>query len=364
MKEIRRDRTARIRRDLTAWYRIHGRELPWRKTRDSYRIWVSEIMLQQTQVDTVIAYYRRFLAAFPTVTVLAEAPLESVLKLWEGLGYYARARNLHRGAKVVVSQYQGKLPSTLEGLMSIPGIGRSTAGAILSLAFDEPSPILDGNVKRVLSRLFAVKGELEKGGVQKRLWDISHRLTPKCDVHTYTQAIMDLGATVCTPRSPQCEICPLAKSCAALKQGLQQRLPERRSRKAVPHHDMALAIVRKRGRCLIYQRPDQGLLGGLWDFPSFKMTGDGRLEEAISAGMKHDFGLAVTVGENTGKVSHAYTHFKITLHVMECRCRDDAQAVAAAVPVKWVYPKQLTRYPFPTAARKVFALLDKIGSGK
>jgi A/G-specific adenine glycosylase len=314
-------------------------------------------MLQQTQVDTVVSYYQRFVKDFPSVETLAKAPLEKVLKHWEGLGYYARARNLHRGAKTVVSDFNGSLPPALDELIRIPGIGKSTAGAILSLAFDKATPILDGNVKRVICRLFAVRGELERSDVVKRLWALSQKLTPREDAHDYTQAIMDLGAMICTPRSPGCSVCPLRQSCQACRLDLQDKLPQRRAKKKIPHYDMVLGVIRKRGRILIYQRPKEGLLGGLWDFPNYKMQSPGRFAAVLRHGVKKDFQTAIATGRKLGKISHAYTHFKISLHVVECICQDGAGAVDNTMPTKWVFPANFSRYAFPTAARKVFPLL-------
>jgi A/G-specific adenine glycosylase len=226
--------SAEVVRRLLAWYGRAGRDLPWRRTRDPYRIWLSEVMLQQTGVETVIPYYERFLEAFPTVRALAVATAEEVVERWAGLGYYSRARNLHAAAQRVVNFNAGHFPDTLEGLMELPGVGRSTAGAILSIAFDRPGPILDGNVRRVLCRLHALKEDPRSGSGEKKLWAWAAELTPIDRPHDYAQAIMDLGATVCTPRSPECGDCPLQTCCRARSLGLEEELPLRSGGKKAP----------------------------------------------------------------------------------------------------------------------------------
>ncbi len=345
---------------LIRWYQKHGRDLPWRDTRNPYRIWVSEIMLQQTQVETVIAYYERFVAAFPSVQALAREPLQKVLLIWQGLGYYARARNLHRGARLVVSRWDGRVPDTQKELLQIPGIGRSTAGAILSLAYDRPAPILDGNVKRVLCRLFAIRRDPAKPDVLKRLWALSEVLTPGTDVHTYTQAVMDLGATICTPIDPRCTVCPLRNNCQACRRSLQHLIPVRARKEPTPHHEYALGIVRHRGRVLIRQRPEEGLLGGLWGFPNYRRRPKGTLADALHQGLHNDLGLALESGEKTGTVRHAYTHFKITLHVFECLLLPENKTHTGKADWKWIYPSRLKDYPLAASDRKVMdRLLDR-----
>ncbi len=345
---------------LLRWYKSNGRDLPWRRTRDPYRIWVSEIMLQQTRVETVIGYYHSFLRVFPTVTVLASADLEAVLKVWEGLGYYARARNLHRGAQTIVDQWNGEIPRNLPGLLSVPGIGRSTAGAILSLAYEIATPILDGNVKRVIARLFALRGNLKAPAKVKKLWLHSAALTPKKEVHHYTQAIMDLGAVICTPRSPGCPHCPLRNSCTAFLRQWQEKIPAPSKKNRLPHYHVALGILRKRGRVLIYQRPTEGLLGGLWGFPNYRSRTKKGLPEALQKGIRQDYGISIEPGPSAGALSHGYSHFTITLHLFECSCRDREKIKESAFPTKWVYPRELENYPFAASDRKVMKKFSAI----
>ena len=253
---------------LLAWYQVNGRhDLPWQRNPTPYRVWVSEIMLQQTQVTTVVPYFLRFMQRFPDVGSLADADINEVLHLWSGLGYYARARNLHRSARIIADRYHGNFPSSLESLMALPGIGRSTAGAILALACNLPFPILDGNVKRLLTRYYAISGWPGKSEVEKKLWSIAERLTPVENVAEYTQAIMDLGATVCKRTVPDCCVCPLSSDCIAQKQQLQHRYPYPRPKKVLPLRNTIFLILRDtEGKFLLQQRSGAGVWGGLWCF--------------------------------------------------------------------------------------------------
>ncbi len=359
-----RARIRKLQRNLTAWYKRNGRDLPWRKTRDPYRIWVSEIMLQQTRVETVLPYYQRFLSRFPTVRDLADAPLEQVLKVWEGLGYYTRARNLHRCAKVIMQQWDGRIPDTEQELTSLPGIGRSTAGAIRTLAFHLPAPILDGNVKRVIARLFAVRGDLTRTAARKRLWNLSALLTPERESHTYTQAVMDLGAMVCTPRVPDCPACPLSGNCKAERLRLQDTIPRPTVRGPLPHYDLAMGIIRRRGRILIQRRPEEGLLGGLWDFPNYRNNTKKGLTETLRLGVKYDFGLEIRTGKEIAAIRHAYTHFQITIHLFECPSSGREREARMEKRYRWVFPAALERYPFPATGRKIIRMIrqDPFGS--
>jgi len=252
---------------LLQWFEKNGRDLPWRKTQDPYAIWASEIMLQQTQVATVIPYYQEFLKSFPTIHHLAKADLSEVLKVWEGLGYYSRARNLHRASQIVVNHLKGKIPENLKDLISLPGIGRSTAGAILSFAYNKEAPILDGNIKRVLSRLFAISGS--KARTEKILWGISESLIPKGHSNPFNQALMDLGSMLCISKDPQCPRCPLCHLCKAKASGTPERYPSKLAKKKISSITAISAVIQKGGRVLVNQRPPVGLLGGLWEFPNW-----------------------------------------------------------------------------------------------
>ncbi|MFP8968133.1 A/G-specific adenine glycosylase [Pokkaliibacter sp. CJK22405] len=254
---------------IMEWFDRHGRTtLPWQFNKTPYRVWISEIMLQQTQVATVIPYYERFMERFPSVQALAEAEVDEVLHLWTGLGYYTRARNLHRAAQILVNDWQGEFPSTVEEVVTLPGVGRSTAGAILSISRGTWAPILDGNVKRVLSRYAAIEGWPGQSAVEKELWELAERLTPEARVGEYTQAMMDMGATLCTRSKPMCLLCPLEDSCEAHQQHREAEFPGKKPRKALPEKTRHLLILKdEQGRVLLEQRPPTGIWGGLWSFP-------------------------------------------------------------------------------------------------
>jgi A/G-specific adenine glycosylase len=292
------------------WFDRHGRKhLPWQQNPTPYRVWVSEIMLQQTQVATVIPYYERFMARFPTVSALAAAPVDEVLHLWTGLGYYARARNLHRAATSIVRDHQGVFPQTIEAVEALPGVGRSTAGAILALSLNQRQPILDGNVKRVLARYFGVHGFPGEVKVERQLWRFAEACTPHERVASYTQAIMDLGATVCIRSRPHCLACPQQASCVARQTGLQQALPTPRPKKARPARIAYAVLARNHdGAVLLERRPPSGLWGGLWTFPQFEAHAD------ALAWAQQRFRVTAPATQVLGVYEHAFTHFDLTLH--------------------------------------------------
>lgn len=340
-------------RRLLAWYGRDGRDLPWRRTRDPYRIWLSEIMLQQTGVTAVIPYYERFLAAFPDVATLAAAPLDRILELWAGLGYYRRARFLHEAARKIMSEHGGRFPEDPRAIMNLPGIGRSTAGAIVSIAFDRKAPILDGNVRRVLCRLLAIHGDPRSGKVEKQLWHWAETLTPEDRPHDYAQAIMDLGATVCSPRRPDCEACPLAGLCLAFWQGIQEELPQRGERKKVPLVQQVALLIHCRGRYLVQRRPLDGMLGGLWEFPSTTVPDGGRAGDAVRTLLAGE-GVS-TVPEPLGTVRHAYSHFRVELHLFVCRRSDNG--MVADESRRWLSPAELADWPLHGSHKKALSLL-------
>ena len=338
-------------RKLLTWYDTHGRkDLPWQLDRTPYRVWVSEIMLQQTQVATVIAYFERFTDAFHDVQSLAEAPRDHVLHLWSGLGYYARARNLHEAAVLIVERFDAEMPRSLDTLMSLPGIGRSTAGAILSIAFDQPAAILDGNVKRVLARMHAVDGWPGNTRVANELWSLAERSISHERPADYTQAIMDLGATLCTRASPACGACPLHDDCIAFSQHTVDRYPAPRPKRVLPTRHTRMLIVRNAdGEVLLEQRPPTGIWGGLWCFP------EADPEEALSE-ILHLEGLDASRSERWAHLSHTFTHFRLEiepivvrlasepLEIMEGRKRlwykdDDSHQIGLAAPVKRMLSK-------------------------
>lgn len=339
------NRSREIQKRLLHWFERNGRDLPWRKTHDPYAIWVSEIMLQQTQVATVIPYYHRFLKAFRTIHHLAKSDLSKVLKIWEGLGYYSRARNLHQASKIILNHFKGKIPDDLTDLLSLPGIGKYTAGAILSIAYNKEAPILDGNVKRVLSRLFAVSEDPKKA--EGPLWKISESLVPRGRPNSFNQAIMDLGAIICTPKDPFCRHCPLDRYCKAKASGNPERYPSRGVKKRIPHINAISGVILRNGSVLLHQRPPKGLLGGLWEFPNWRSEESGRLRSRLRNAIKKETGLNVEVKGSIGTFKQTFTHFKLTLHGFNC------EAIDGRGKGKWVAVRNLHLLPMSRIHRRI-----------
>jgi len=349
---------ARLSGSLLRWFRKSAREMAWRETRDPYRIWISEVMLQQTRVEAAAPYYRRFLARFPDVRSLAGARLDRVMKAWEGLGYYARARNLHRAARIVVERYGGKVPGTAEELSALPGIGRSTAGAIAAIAFGADEPVLDANVRRLVARLFGVGGDPKTASVRKILWEGSARLVAEGKGRDTALAAMDLGATVCLPRAPRCGECPVRFFCVAFRAGTQEEIPPRTSRKAVPHHDVVAALFRRPdGSLFLVRRRLGGLLGGLWAFPSGKRTPGETLETALRRTVREKLGVRATIQRKVGVVSHAYSHYRITLHGYLCEA--PGGRIPSDAGAGWLSRGGRGRYAIPRADRKLLELIQQ-----
>lgn len=346
---------------MRLWFENHKRPMPWRETSDPYKIWISEAMLQQTQVATATGYYKRFIDAFPTVEDLASARLSKVMKAWEGLGYYSRARNLHTAAKDVVRLYDGKIPDNREDLLSLPGIGRYTAGAILSIAHGKTEAVLDGNIIRVLSRLFRITENVSHYGTVKRLWEIAESLLPETGVRNHNEALMELGATVCLPRRPKCPDCPASGFCKAFRFSVQADLPVKSPKKPAPHVDVTAGIIWKKKKFLITLRPLEGLLGGLWEFPGGKVEPGEGLPACLKREIREELGIRVVVGRPLISVRHAYTHLRITLHVFECAFAGGDIRLNGCDDYRWISAGQLDRYAFPAADRKVIQLMK---SGK
>ncbi len=348
---------------LLDWYERTGVQLPWRAHGEpaperAYHVWLSEIMLQQTQVETVRPYYARFLAAYPSVQALAAAPLDDVLKLWEGLGYYSRARLLHRAAQAVAAQ-GGVFPGDVPALMALPGIGRYTAGAISSIAFGQRAPVLDGNVVRVYSRVFDLPDEVGTPAAQARLWALAETLLPEARPGDYNQALMDLGRLICRPRAPRCDACPIRAHCQACAHGTQAQRPVKAPRARTPHYDVTAGLIwNDAGELLIAQRPLEGLLGGLWEFPGGKQEPGESLQACLQRELREELAIEVEVGERFALVRHAFTHFRITLHAFTCRYRSGAPQRLGVHDWAWVRPEALGRYAFGKADRQVIALLE------
>ena len=328
--------TDRIAGPLLAWFEQHGRkDLPWQRDPSPYRVWVSEIMLQQTQVAVVLPYFERFLARFPSVTNLAAADVDQVLHLWSGLGYYARARNLHRAAGLILTNHGGHFPHHIRQVRALPGIGRSTAGAILSLALGQRHPILDGNAKRVLARCFAIPGWPGRSVVQRRLWEIAEAYTPQTRVRAYNQAMMDLGATLCTRHRPSCDHCPLAHSCVALLQGKPTALPEPKPRTSLPIRESRLLVVRNPiGEVLLEPRAPTGIWGGLWSFPE---CGPG---QDVADWCRQHLGVVPHRVEMLPARHHTFSHLLLDIRPLRVELQSEPQAIADGDRALWCDPRQ------------------------
>lgn len=338
---------------LLQWYHLHARPLPWRATRDPYAVWVSEIMLQQTRVETVIPYYLRWMERFPTLQALAAASVGDVLALWEGLGYYSRARNLHRAAQVVMREYGGEIPSTLEGLTKLPGIGRYTAGAIASIAFGVDTPALDANLRRVYARLFNVEIPARSAEGEALLWKLAQEHIPQGKAGDYNQALMDLGASLCLPRKPRCLLCPVAELCQARALGVQEIRPVLQRKPPIPHITVAAAVLERDGRFLLARRPENGLLGGLWEFPGGKQQAGETLPGCLRRELGEELAIDVAVGEELGMYRHTYTHFHVTLHAFRCNLVAGEPQPLEHSALAWVTSAELKNYPMGKIDRMI-----------
>ena len=343
--------------DLLAWFSRNKREMPWRENSRLYPVWVSEIMLQQTQVATVIPYFRRFMKQFPSLRRLAGADQQDVLKAWEGLGYYSRARNLHRAAREVVQHRRGRIPTAADELRTLPGIGAYTAAAIASICSGERVPVVDGNVIRVFTRFLGLSGISTSPRVRRKILEFLTGCIPAEAPGDFNQAMMELGATVCRPRSPSCQSCPLAPRCVARKTGRTEVLPVQPRARKVPEYEIAVGLVRKNGRVLIARRRTDQMLGGLWEFPGGKRRRGESLAVTVRREIREETGVKVRVGRELCLVKHAYSHFKIRLHAFLCSsCGGRAMALAGS-EVRWVPVHRLHDYPFPAANGKILDVL-------
>lgn len=350
--------TTAVRRRLLPWFEANRRAMPWRTRRTPYRVWVSEIMLQQTRVDTVRPYFDRFMKRFPSVKSLAAAPLQDVLKLWEGLGYYSRARNLHRCARLLVEQHGGRFPRTFEMLCTLPGVGPYTAAATGSLAMGLHVPVLDGNVMRVLTRLTACGDDIRKPATQRRLRTLAETLLVPDRAGETNEAMMELGALICLPRKPACTNCPLRDACEARRLGDPEGYPVKPPKAKVPHrHVGAGVVVDRRGRILVAQRRDDAMLGGLWEFPGGGQEDGESMAECIRRELKEELGIEVRVGPQLCIVSHAFTHFTMDLHAYWARIERGRPRALECADHRWCTPAEIRALPLPRAD---IHILDKI----
>jgi A/G-specific adenine glycosylase len=345
--------------DLLRWYDANARVLPWRSDPSPYHTWVSEVMLQQTQVETVIPYFERFMQRFPTMESLAKADQAEVLQLWEGLGYYSRARNLHKAAQLVWQKHQGQLPPTYTELLRLPGVGSYIASAIASIAFQQPVPALDANCRRVYIRLLNLQTPLGTPALDHTLWDYAEQLLPQERPGDFNQAVMELGERICKPKAPLCKQCPLQNYCQAFAQGTQNSLPQRQAKPPVPHYTVTAAVITQSQHVLIAQRPPDGLLGGLWEFPGGKLEPEDRsLEDCLKREIQEELGLKIAVDNEFGVYRHAYTHFKITLHAFHCTLLP-GQSTDNLCHVRWVLPAQLDEFAMGKVDRQIARRLQQ-----
>lgn len=338
--------------------------MPWRNSEDPYKTWISEIMLQQTRVDQAIPYYKRFMERFPTVYDLAAADQQEVLKVWEGLGYYSRARNLHHAAKTVVNDFEGRVPDTEEEIRKLKGIGPYTAAAVLSIAFSKPYAVVDGNVIRVLTRYLGIEENVRNQKTKNLIQEAADELIDRERPGDFNQGVMELGATICTPTNPNCEACPINSSCTAYATLKTDTIPYKSPAKKRPHHQIGVGIIKNDDQVLIALRPEDTMLGGLWEFPGGKQKEGEAIEDTVKRELKEELGVDVSVSKPFMKLDHAYSHFKITMHAYLCELKNGEPSARLSQRIRWVPIKELDQYPFPKANRKLTRKLMNSDSQK
>jgi len=343
---------------ILKWYTRQGRKLPWRGSLNPYEVWVSEIMLQQTRVEAVIPYFERWMERFPSIADLAVASEQEVLSVWEGLGYYSRARNLHKAAIIVMEEYGGELPGDLRALRSLPGIGRYTVGAIASMAFGQDAATMDANIRRVFARVFDIAQTADSAAGEDILWKLAETHLPKGQAGDYNQALMDLGATICLSKKPRCLLCPLSNMCQAYQLGVQEQRPVLKPKVDIPHFTVSAAVIRRNGKVLLAKRPSKGLLGGMWEFPGGKIEEDETLEQCLTREIREELDAIIQVGEPFGVYQHAYTHFRITVHAFLCKLKEGEPKPIEAAELAWVSPSTLPQYPMGKVDRQIARKLE------
>lgn len=348
--------------DLLLWFEKDGRNLPWREVDDPYAIWVAEVMLQQTRVETVIPYYVRWLVKFPTLDQLASAETDDVLRLWEGLGYYQRAHNLHSAARIICEKYRGRMPQDPAELESLPGIGRYTAAAIASIAFGKRVVALDGNLRRVISRIINYDLDATTASAERQFQIWASRRMPESYASAFNQALMDLGATICIPKNPTCSKCPISSYCESFALGIQNQRPVKRGKSEIPHYIVSAGVLRRDGKVLIGRRPVGKLLGGLWEFPGGKCLQDESIDDCLVREWQEELDMLIEPGGVVGVFQHAYTHFKVTVHAIECSAAGDVPSAKVHSEIRWVDPARLGEFPMGKVDRAIARRIAKKGS--
>ncbi|MCP9292223.1 A/G-specific adenine glycosylase [Gracilimonas sediminicola] len=350
---------------LLSWYQDHKRQMPWRGEADPYKIWVSEIMLQQTRVDQATPYFQNFISLFPTVFDLANAEQQEVLKAWEGLGYYSRARNLHSAAKTLVQDYNGKLPESYDEIIKLKGIGPYTAAAVTSIAFNKPNAVVDGNVIRVLTRYFGVEEDVRSTKTKNRVQDFATELIDEDNPADFNQAMMELGSVVCKPTNPECYKCPIQSGCVAAKTAKTDTIPYKSPAKKKPHHTIGVGIIEAEdGKLLIALRPEDAMLGGLWEFPGGKQKEGEEIQETVERELAEELGVEVKAYKELMRLKHTYSHFSITMHAWMCKLVSGKPQPKSSQEIRWVERNELERYPFPKANKVLTERLMGKGQGE
>ncbi len=344
---------------LVEWFHQHQRPLPWRIHYDPYEVWVSEIMLQQTQVTTVLPYYQRWMEALPTIHSVAQADEDTVVKLWEGLGYYSRVRNLQKAARVICDDHGSVFPQDFETILALPGIGRYTAGAVASIAFNQDRPVVDGNVIRVVCRLEDLRDDPKSAAMTKRLWELAADWIPSGEARYFNQGMMELGATVCHVQQPSCLLCPVQSFCKSYHAGSVDQVPAKVKRVKSKLRTTLMALIHKDGSFLIQKRPVGQLMGGLWEFPNLHVTSEQKLEKSLQSEVLKQWGIQVEVKERIATIKHGYTSYKVTLHGYYCVFQSGNLKLSQDIPREWVPLKDLGQYSFPAAQVKLIQKLQK-----
>jgi A/G-specific adenine glycosylase len=338
---------------LLTWFAENGRDLPWRHTRDPYRIWISEVMLQQTRVETVIPYYERWMEVFPTLGSLARADIEDVLRMWEGLGYYRRAHNLHRTALLLTREHAGEFPKTAAELKKLPGLGVYTAAALAALAFDQPEIALDGNLRRVIARIIDLELEVHSAAAGARMRSWAGENLPLAKAADFNQALMDLGATTCLPRSPRCQDCPLTPHCLSYARGTALERPVQKAARPIPSFQAAAGVIQRGGRVLIGRRPADKMLGGLWEFPGGKREPGEDLPQCLKRELREELEVEVEVGAELGPFDHSYSHFHISVHAFQAEIIAGEPQALEHSELQWVEIRRLSEYPMGKVDRAI-----------